>query len=71
MRLIDGYAVLLSPHFGGACRFHPSCSAYAREAIEQHGPLQGSWLALRRLIKCGPWHSGGHDPVPLTPRTND
>jgi putative membrane protein insertion efficiency factor len=71
MRLIDAYAVVLSPHLGGACRFHPSCSAYAREAIEQHGALRGSWLALRRLMKCGPWHPGGHDPVPLSPHTND
>ncbi|MDD5087937.1 MAG: membrane protein insertion efficiency factor YidD [bacterium] len=63
-RLIDAYAVTLGPHFGGRCRFTPSCSLYAREAITVHGPLRGSLLAVRRLVKCGPWHKGGHDPVP-------
>jgi putative membrane protein insertion efficiency factor len=64
LRLIDGYAVSLGPHLGGRCRFHPSCSVYAREAIIAHGPFRGGFLALRRLIKCGPWHKGGLDPVP-------
>jgi len=64
LRLIDAYAVLLSPHLGGRCRFHPSCSAYAREAIAAHGPFHGGVLAFRRLLKCGPWHKGGLDPVP-------
>jgi putative membrane protein insertion efficiency factor len=64
LRLIDGYAALLGPHFGGRCRFHPSCSVYAREAIFVHGPFRGALLATRRLIKCGPWHKGGLDPVP-------
>jgi putative membrane protein insertion efficiency factor len=64
LRLLDAYAVLLGPHFGGRCRFEPSCSQYAREALAQHGPLRGTWLAVKRLVKCGPWHSGGIDPVP-------
>ena len=62
--LICGYQLLLSPFFGRQCRFYPSCSHYAREAIEVHGPLKGSWLALRRILRCGPWHPGGPDPVP-------
>lgn len=62
--LIDGYRLLLSPFFGTQCRFYPTCSAYAREAVEVHGPLVGAWLALKRIVKCGPWHAGGVDPVP-------
>ncbi|MFZ5433704.1 MAG: membrane protein insertion efficiency factor YidD [Calditrichota bacterium] len=63
-KLIDAYAVTFGPHLGGRCRFTPSCSHYAREAIITHGPIKGSGLAVRRLIKCGPWHEGGFDPVP-------
>lgn len=62
--LIDGYRLLLSPFFGTQCRFYPTCSAYAREAIETHGALKGTWLAIRRIGKCHPWHEGGIDPVP-------
>lgn len=62
--MIDGYRVALSPYFGMHCRFHPTCSAYAREAIDTHGALRGSWLAVKRLLKCSPWHAGGIDPVP-------
>lgn len=47
-----------------ACRFTPTCSHYASEAIATHGALRGTWFAVRRLLKCGPWHPGGHDPVP-------
>lgn len=64
LALIDGYRLLLSPLFGGQCRFYPSCSSYAREAIETHGSWRGSWLALRRILRCNPWHPGGIDPVP-------
>jgi putative membrane protein insertion efficiency factor len=66
--LIAAYRVLLSPFFGGQCRFHPSCSAYAAEAIEVHGALKGCWLAFKRIARCGPWHPGGLDPVPPQPR---
>ncbi len=63
--------VVLNP--GCGCRFTPTCSHYAREALQAHGFVLGSLLALRRLVKCGPWHPGGEDPVPLSPllrRTN-
>ncbi len=62
--LLKAYKDLLSPLLGTRCRFHPSCSDYARTAVEKHGSLKGSWLALKRFIKCGPFHPGGHDPVP-------
>ena len=64
LRLIAAYQLLLSPFFGRQCRFYPTCSEYAREAIDIHGALKGSWLAVRRIVRCGPWHSGGADPVP-------
>jgi len=62
--LIRGYQLLVSPLLGPRCRFHPSCSQYAIEALGQHGSLRGGWLALRRLSRCHPWHAGGYDPVP-------
>ncbi len=62
--LIDGYKLLLSPLLGNHCRFHPTCSSYARQANEEHGALRGSWLALCRIGRCPPWHEGGLDPVP-------
>lgn len=64
LRLIGAYQLLLSPYFGRQCRFYPTCSAYASEAIEKHGSLKGTCLALIRIVKCGPWHPGGVDPVP-------
>jgi len=66
--LIDGYRLLLSPFFGSQCRFYPTCSSYAREAIAGHGALRGTWLAAKRIVKCGPWHPGGVDPVPPAKR---
>jgi hypothetical protein len=58
------YKVVLSPFFPGTCRFLPSCSQYAREAVTVHGTLKGAWLALRRLSRCHPFGSSGLDPVP-------
>jgi len=62
--LVRGYRLLLSPWLGGACRFTPTCSVYAIEALERHGAARGSYLAARRLVRCQPWCAGGHDPVP-------
>lgn len=62
--LIRAYQYLLSPLMGPSCRFYPSCSCYALEAIERHGTFKGCWLAIRRLLRCHPWHPGGVDPVP-------
>jgi hypothetical protein len=62
--LIRAYQYLISPLLGSHCRYYPSCSHYAAEAVETHGALRGSWLALRRLLRCHPWHEGGVDPVP-------
>jgi uncharacterized protein len=64
--LLHAYRYALSPMLGSRCRFHPSCSAYALEAIETFGALRGGWLAMRRLARCHPWHPGGCDPVPRT-----
>ncbi|MCC7228101.1 MAG: membrane protein insertion efficiency factor YidD [Burkholderiaceae bacterium] len=62
---IRAYRYLLSPWLGSACRFTPTCSAYAIESIDTWGAGRGSWLALRRISRCHPWCQGGHDPVPL------
>lgn len=62
--LIRAYQYLLSPWLGNNCRFTPSCSHYAIEAIQTHGPLCGVGLSAKRLCKCHPWHTGGFDPVP-------
>ncbi len=64
--LLKGYGYLVSPLLGNNCRFYPSCSQYAREAVERHGVGKGLWLALRRVSRCHPWHPGGYDPVPGT-----
>jgi uncharacterized protein len=58
------YQLLVSPLLGPRCRFYPSCSTYAVEALQRHGALRGSWLAVRRLARCHPWNPGGPDPVP-------
>lgn len=62
--LIRAYQLLLSPLLLPSCRYLPSCSSYAAEAIEIHGAARGSWLALRRLLRCHPWGGSGYDPVP-------
>ena len=62
--LVHLYRALLSPLLGPSCRFEPSCSAYALEALERHGARRGSWLSLRRVLRCHPFHSAGFDPVP-------
>jgi len=62
--LIKLYQWCLSPFFASSCRFYPSCSSYAVQAINKHGALKGSFLSVRRLGRCHPWHEGGHDPVP-------
>jgi hypothetical protein len=62
--LIRVYQTILSPFLGNHCRFYPSCSSYAIEALEKHGFIRGCWLSLRRISRCHPWHEGGVDPVP-------
>lgn len=62
--LIKGYQFALSPLLGNCCRFYPSCSSYSIKALQTHGTLKGSSLAMRRILRCHPWHEGGYDPVP-------
>jgi putative membrane protein insertion efficiency factor len=64
LAVIGFYSRAISPALPPRCRFHPTCSAYAAEAIERHGAARGSWLAVRRIAKCAPWHPGGVDLVP-------
>ena len=63
--LVRAYRYFISPMLPAACRFHPGCAAYAEQALREHGALRGGWLAARRLCRCGPWHAGGFDPVPV------
>ena len=67
--LIQAYRYLLAPIFVGHCRFEPSCSAYALEAAQVHGPWLGAQLALRRVLRCHPWVKAGYDPVPARTHT--
>lgn len=68
--LIRGYQLLISPILPASCRFMPSCSAYAMEAVAKHGAVGGSWLAVKRVCRCHPWHDGGFDPVPEPRRSS-
>jgi putative membrane protein insertion efficiency factor len=62
--VVRGYQLFISPVMAGSCRYHPTCSGYALEALDSHGPLKGSWLALKRIFRCHPWGGSGYDPVP-------
>jgi len=64
LALIRMYQIFLSPFLGGACKYYPSCSRYAQEAVQKHGARRGAWLALKRLGRCRPFAKGGFDPVP-------
>ncbi|AUS78797.1 membrane protein insertion efficiency factor YidD [Actinoalloteichus sp. AHMU CJ021] len=72
---VHGYRRWISPYLPATCRFYPTCSAYAVEALTVHGAIRGAWLTVRRLLRCGPWHPGGLDPVPprdaASPRSRD
>lgn len=64
LKFIRAYQLFLSPVLGSSCRFEPTCSSYALEAINKHGSLKGSWLGIKRICKCHPWGKEGYDPVP-------
>jgi putative membrane protein insertion efficiency factor len=63
IRALRLYQLAISPFLPSACRFHPTCSEYMRQAVERNGPAKGIWMGLRRLARCHPFHSGGYDPV--------
>jgi uncharacterized protein len=69
--LIKAWRLLISPLYGQVCRYYPSCSAYALRAVSVHGAVKGSWLTIRRLLRCHPWAPGGYDPVPGTPEAEE
>jgi uncharacterized protein len=62
--LLRTYQYAISPFLGRRCRYYPSCSEYAVEAVEKHGAIKGGWLGVKRVCRCHPWHPGGYDPVP-------
>lgn len=68
---LRAYRAVISPLYGQVCRYYPSCSAYAVEAVQVHGAARGTWLTIRRLGRCHPWAAGGLDPVPPHPRAAD
>ncbi|MDO4799251.1 MAG: membrane protein insertion efficiency factor YidD [Bacillota bacterium] len=63
LAIIRGYQRFISPMFGRSCRYHPTCSTYAMQAIEKYGALKGSWLAFKRILRCNPFFPGGYDPL--------
>ena len=69
--LIRGYRYFISPLFPPTCRFQPTCSQYALEAISSYGSIRGSWLAINRILRCHPFHPGGYDPVPDCDQISD
>ncbi|MBQ1396212.1 MAG: membrane protein insertion efficiency factor YidD [Eubacterium sp.] len=64
IKLIRFYQVFISPLTPGVCRYTPTCSAYFIEALQKYGPIKGSYLGIKRILRCHPWHPGGYDPVP-------
>jgi uncharacterized protein len=67
--LLRLYRLTISPLYGQVCRYHPSCSAYALDAVTEYGACRGTWMSARRLLRCHPWAAGGYDPVPPRVRT--
>lgn len=70
IKLFRFYQRFISPMFPPSCRFEPTCSNYGIEAVKEHGALKGGYLAIKRILKCHPFHSGGYDPVPLNPKND-
>jgi putative membrane protein insertion efficiency factor len=68
LALVGLYRLAISPWLGNNCRYEPTCSAYALEALRRHGAFRGSWLAAKRIARCHPWGGSGHDPVPQDPK---
>jgi len=71
LALIKVYQWTLSPLLGGACRYYPSCSNYAYGAVERFGAIRGSWMGIKRILRCNPWHEGGYDPIPSPGKGSD
>lgn len=71
LALIKVYQWTLSPLLGGACRFYPSCSSYTYGAVERFGAVKGSWMGIKRILRCNPWHEGGYDPIPSPGKGSD
>ncbi|MEM9265040.1 MAG: membrane protein insertion efficiency factor YidD [Cyanobacteria bacterium P01_F01_bin.13] len=69
--LIRGYQILISPLLPATCRYSPTCSHYALVAVERFGALRGGWMAIKRIVRCNPWHEGGYDPVPTLPMVGE